>query len=127
MSPQNPNRRPGWARKPASRLVGLAALVVAAFAAASPARAESAFRDGFEYELGRIAAHHVAGIGTLLLHVGPPHVVLRDHGPPHLARHRAVRAHHRSHPRHSRAAHRWAHRHHGPCGVAHRRHGGRRH
>jgi len=85
------SRRPGAARR-ARRGPGLgAAVLAAATLAASPAVAGD-FDDGFERELGRIAARAVVGAVVFGVHPAPraPHRVWR----------RAVRhhRHHRSHP-----------------------------
>jgi len=80
---------------------GLAgALSLAALAIAGPAHAGGGFEDAFEAELGRIAAHHVAAVGSLVL-FGPPREVT------------VVR-----HVRHARP-----HRHFRGCGHAPQRHG----
>ena len=116
---------------------GALAVLALALGAASPAQA-GRFGDGFEDELGRIAAHAAVGAGVHLLHhATAPHYVEthvvhrypRPHYRPHYRPHPPRHGHwkHRGH-RHGHWKHR-GHRHHyrhdhrrgyPPCEIDHR-------
>ena len=84
----NPTRR--WAaRRP---LIALAVFACAALFMAAPAQAGGEFRDGFEDQLGRLAALEVFHVGHILLagHTGPTYGV---HYAPQYRQHR-----HHKHP-----------------------------
>ena len=98
------------ARRP---LVALAVLACAALFAAAPARAGGEFRDGFEDQLGRLAAFEVFHLGHVLLQ-GYPGPVYAVHYAPRPAPH-----HHHGHPGRHLGHHR---KHHGaPCAIDHSR------
>jgi hypothetical protein len=105
---------------PRTRLLGSAfAIGLAALAlGAAPASAGSEFKNGFEDELGRIVAHHVAAVGHAVL--AAPLIVhhSRYHAPPRYrplpppVAHHAHAARRRGHDRHG---HLRRHRHHRGC------------
>ena len=98
----NPTRR--WAaRRP---LIALTVFVCAALFTAAPAQAGGEFRDGFEDQLGRLAALEVFHVGHILLagHAAPTYEV--RYAPQH-RQHRHYK-HHRKHP----GRHVGHHRHH---------------
>ena len=103
-------------------LTGALAALGLVLTAAAPAEA-GRFGDGFEDELGRIAAHAAVGAGFHLLHhVTAPHYVETHvvHGP----RHYGPRPHYRSH-RHDHKHHYRKHHYRGHHGKHHYRHRGR--
>ena len=98
----NPTRR--WAaRRP---LIALAVFACAALFMAAPAQAGGEFREGFEDQLGRLAALEVFHVGHILLagHASPTYEV--RYAPQH-RQHRHYK-HHRKHP----GRHVGHHRHH---------------
>jgi hypothetical protein len=94
----NPTRRRA-ARRP---LIALTVLACAALFMAAPAQAGGEFRDGFEDQLGRLAALEV-------FHVG--HILLAGHASPYYEGRYAPqhRQHHHKHPRHHVGHHRHHH------------------
>jgi hypothetical protein len=116
----NPTRRKA-AHRP---LIALTVFACAALFAAAPAQAGGEFRDGFEDQLGRLAALEVFHVGHVLLtgHAAPSYAVHYvpyevHYAPPQ--RHQHYKHHHK-HPRHHVAHHR---HHHGRRCDVHRGHG----
>lgn len=99
----NPTRR--WAaRRP---LIALAVFACAALFMAAPAQAGGEFRDGFEDQLGRLAALEVFHVGHILLagHAAPYYEVRYA---PQRRQHRHYK-HHRKHPGRHVGHHRYHH------------------
>ena len=90
----NPTRRRA-ARRP---LIALAVFACAALFAAAPAQAGGEFRDGFEDQLGRLAALEVFHLGHVLLagHAAPYYEVHYVPQP----RYHHYKRHHKHHGRH---------------------------
>ena len=112
------DRKPSSRKKLTRAVAGLAAgVALGLFVGATQASASDDFRDAFEYELGRITAHHVAAVGQLLLFGVPTvHHVYREHGHRHHcgcghASYRYKCAHRTRHARHKSAHIRPSHRH----------------
>ena len=105
----NPTRRRA-ARRP---LIALTVFACAALFAAAPAQAGGEFRDGFEDQLGRLAALEVFHMGHVLLtgHAASTHTV---HYVPYEVRYAPQHRHHRHYKHHHKhpGRHVGHHRHH---------------
>lgn len=116
-------------RKPTRRpILLLAALACAGLLAAAPAQAGNEFRDGFEDQLGRLAAVGVFHLGTALLvghHAPHTHYATQVSYETHYPRHAIAKHRHHRHCRHPgrHVGHHRGGKRHGAHAARHRSHG----